>query len=72
MRPTYLWAIGIAVLLLAWLASGQLNQAPVVFDPSIAERNEQDLNQRGPVWRKVEAHSRALHTLLSTAKREVG
>ena len=45
MRPTYLWAIGIAVLLLAWLASGQLNQAPVVFDPSIAERNEQELNQ---------------------------
>lgn len=45
MRPTYLWATGIAVLLLAWLASGQLNQEPVVFDPSIAERNEQDLNQ---------------------------
>ena len=43
MRPTYLWAISIAVLLLGWLASGQLNQAPVVFDPSIAERNEQDL-----------------------------
>ena len=34
--------------------------------------HEQDLNQRGPVWRKVEAHSRALHALLSTAKREVG
>ena len=45
MRSTYLWAVGIAVLLLAWLASGQLNQEPVVFDPSIAERNEQDLNQ---------------------------
>ena len=45
MRSTYLWAAGIAVLLLAWLASGQLNQEPVVFDPSIAERNEQDLNQ---------------------------
>lgn len=45
MRSTYLWAIGIAILLLAWLASGQLNQEPVVFDPSIAERNEQDLNQ---------------------------
>ena len=45
MRPTYLWAISIAVLLLGWLASGQLNQAPVVFDPSIAERNEQDLSQ---------------------------
>ena len=45
MRSTYLWAAGIAVLLLAWLALGQLNQEPVVFDPSIAERNEQDLNQ---------------------------
>ena len=45
MRSTYLWAAGIAVLLLAWLASGQLNQEPVFFDPSIAERNEQDLNQ---------------------------
>ena len=45
MRSTYLWAAGIAVLLLAWLASGQLNQEPVVFDPSIAERNEQDFNQ---------------------------
>ena len=45
MRSTYLWATGIAILLLAWLASGQLNQEPVVFDPSIAERNEQDLNQ---------------------------
>ena len=45
MRSTYLWAVGIAVLLLAWLASGQLNQEPVVFDPSIAERIEQDLNQ---------------------------
>ena len=45
MRSTYFWAAGIAVLLLAWLASGQLNQEPVVFDPSIAERNEQDLNQ---------------------------
>ena len=45
MRSTYLWAAGIAVLLLAWLASGQLNQEPLVFDPSIAERNEQDLNQ---------------------------
>ncbi len=45
MRSTYLWAAGIAVLLLAWLASGRLNQDPVVFDPSIAERNEQDLNQ---------------------------
>ncbi len=45
MRSTYLWAAGIAVLLLTWLASGQLNQEPVVFDPSIAERNEQDLKQ---------------------------
>ena len=45
MRSTYLWAASIAVLLLSWLASGQLNQEPVVFDPSIAERNEQDLYQ---------------------------
>lgn len=41
MRVTYLWAIAIAIGLLAWLGSGQLNQEAVVFDESIAQRNEQ-------------------------------
>ena len=39
MKATYLWATGIAVLLVFWLASGQIDQAPVVYDASIAERN---------------------------------
>jgi len=39
MRATYLWAIAIAIALLAWLGSGQLNQEAVVYDESIAQRN---------------------------------
>ena len=56
MRATYLWAIAIAVLLIAWLASGQLNQPPVVYDAPIAERNKTDqtlLNDQTPTQVRV-------------------
>ena len=39
MRSTYIWASAIAVFLTVWLVSGQINSAPVVIDPSIAEQN---------------------------------
>ena len=39
MRSTYIWAVTIAILLIAWLLSGQINSAPSVIDPSIAEQN---------------------------------
>ena len=39
MRSTYIWATTIAVSLAVWLVSGQINSAPVVIDPSIAEQN---------------------------------
>ena len=39
MRSTYIWATTIAVFLTVWLVSGQINSAPVVIDPSIAEQN---------------------------------
>ena len=39
MRATYLWAVAIAVLLVSWLASGQLDQEAVAYEASIAERN---------------------------------
>ena len=39
MRSTYIWATTIAVSLAIWLVSGQINSAPVVIDPSIAEQN---------------------------------
>ena len=39
MRSTYTWASAIAVFLTVWLVSGQINSAPVVIDPSIAEQN---------------------------------
>ena len=39
MRATYLWAVAIAVLLVSWLASGQLDQETVAYEASIAERN---------------------------------
>ena len=43
MRATYLWAVAIAVLLVSWLASGQLDQQAVAYEPSIAERNAESL-----------------------------
>lgn len=43
MRATYLWAVAIAVLLVSWLASGQLDQEAVAYEPSIAERNAESL-----------------------------
>lgn len=43
MRATYLWAVAIAVLLVSWLASGQLDQEAVEYESSIAERNAQSL-----------------------------
>ena len=39
MRSTYIWAATIAVSLTVWLVSGQINSAPTVIDPSIAEQN---------------------------------
>ena len=39
MRATYLSAVAIAVLLVSWLASGQLDQEAVAYEASIAERN---------------------------------
>ena len=39
MRSTYIWATTIAVFLGVWLLSGQINSAPPVIDPSIAEKN---------------------------------
>ena len=39
MRSTYIWAATIAVSLAVWLVSGQINSAPTVIDPSIAEQN---------------------------------
>ena len=43
MRATYLWAVAIAVLLVSWLASGQLDQEAVEYESSIAERNAESL-----------------------------
>ena len=43
MRATYLWAVAIAVLLVSWLASGQLDQEAVAYESSIAERNAESL-----------------------------
>jgi multidrug efflux system membrane fusion protein len=42
MRSTYIWASAIAVFLTVWLVSGQINSAPVVIDPSIAEQNRME------------------------------
>lgn len=56
MRATYLWAIAIAIALLAWLGSGQLNQEAVVYDESIAQRNIQErslLNDQAPTQVRV-------------------
>lgn len=56
MRATYLWAGAIAILLVAWLASGQLDQEPKIFDASIAERNKNDislLNDQAPTQVRV-------------------
>ena len=43
MRSTYVWAVAIAVLLISWLASGQLDQEVVAYETSIADRNTENL-----------------------------
>ena len=43
MRSTYIWAIGIAITLTAWLLTGSLMEEPAPFDPSLAERQDDAL-----------------------------
>ena len=42
LRGTYIWAVSIAVLLGAWLFSGQVGKEPAQISPSIAETNRSD------------------------------
>ena len=56
MRGTYLWAIAIAITLLVWLGSGQLDSENVVYDETIAQRNIQErslLSDQAPTQVRV-------------------
>ncbi len=71
MRATYLWAIAIAVLLVSWLASGQLDQEAVAYEASIAERNAESrtlMNDQAPTQVRVMLSQAQMQTRYATVR----
>jgi multidrug efflux system membrane fusion protein len=71
MRATYLWAIAIAIGLIAWLGSGQLSKEEVVYDESIAQRNIQErtlLSDQAPTQVRVVRSQAQTKTRLASVR----
>ena len=71
MRSTYIWAIGIAITLTAWLLTGSLMEEPAPFDPSLAERQDDALrvaNDKVPTQVRVVRSQAEVRTRFLTVR----
>ena len=68
MRATYLWAVAMCLLLVSWLASGQLDQQAVNMNPQCgAQRAKPDAHERSGSSPKFEL---CLHGATADALRQ--